>query len=208
MLKIYGYPKTRSSRVVWALEEAEAEYEYLLTAPGTEAKQPPYLKLNPGGKVPTLIDDDFILTESAAICTYIGDLYPASKLTPACGTRDRAAYNQWCFFAMTELEQPLWSMAKHRFALPKEYRLPAMMNTAAYEFNRALDVFHQRLGDRNYLVGDRFTCADLLIASILNWASMNSKEDHPLQYSTVEAYLQRMLERPAFSRAQARESGE
>ncbi len=206
MIKIYGTPHTRSSRVLWALEEAGAEYEFIHIELGNgEGRQKPYLDLNPTGKVPTLVHDDLVLTESAAICTYVGDLFPDSKLTPSFKSPDRALYNQWCFFAMTELEQPLWSMAKHRFALPKEFRLREMLITANYEFEKILDIFSQRLGDREFLVADQFTCADLIVTSILNWAKRGGKRSIPLHHENIEKYLERMLSREAFLRVRKRE---
>ena len=206
MIKVYGMPDTRSTRVLWALEEASTEYEFITINLGSgEAKQAPYLNQNPSGKIPTLVHDDLVLTESAAICTYIGDLFPETNLTPACKTSGRALYNQWCYFAMTELEQPLWSMAKHRFALPKEYRIKEMLLTANYEFETALDVFSLRLGDRQFLVGDQLTCADLITANILSWAKRGGKRAISLRHDNVEQYLERMLAREAFLRVQNRE---
>lgn len=206
MIKVYGMPNTRSTRVLWALEEANANYEFIkVDLVKGEAKQKNYLKLNPGGKVPTLVHNDMILTESAAICTYVGDLFPDSNLTPPHSTSNRAIYNQWCYFAMTELEQPLWSMAKHRFALPKEYRIKEMLVTAIYEFEKALDVLSLRLSGRDFIVGERFTCADLLVANILSWAKQGGKRAIPLRHDIVEQYYERMLSRKAFIRAQERE---
>ncbi|MBL1321282.1 MAG: glutathione S-transferase family protein [Methylophaga sp.] len=206
MIKIYGKSGTRSTRVLWALEEAGADYEFITVDLGKgEAKQDAYLKLNPGAKVPSLVHNDLVLTESAAICTYIGDLFPDSKLVPAYNSSERAIYNQSCYFAMTELEQALWSMAKHRFALPKEFRIRDMITTATYEFEKALDVFSVCLGDREFLVGDNFTCADLITASILKWAAQGGKRARSLRHDNVEQYLGRILSREAFVRAQARE---
>lgn len=119
MLTVFGFPNTRSARAVWALEEAGAEYDYIkVNLFKGQGRRPPYIDLNPGGKVPALRDGDFVLAESGAICTYIGDKFPESGLTPPIGTQERARYYQWCFFVIGELEQPLWTMAKHRFALP------------------------------------------------------------------------------------------
>ena len=206
MIKIYGTPNTRTSRVLWALEETGADYDFIHIQLGKgEGRQEPYLKLNPTGKVPTLVHNDLVLTESAAICTYIGDLFPNSHLTPASGTADRAIYNQWCFFAMTELEQPLWSMVKHKFALPKEYRLREMLTTASYEFDKVIDVFSLRLADREFLVGDSFSNADIIVASILDWARNGNKRSIPLCHENIEKYLDRILAREAFSRVLERE---
>jgi glutathione S-transferase len=206
MLKVYGMPDTRSTRVLWVLEEANADYEFIKVDLGKgEARQENYLELNPSGKIPTLIHDGLILTESAAICTYISDLFPDSNLIPACRTAERAVYNQWCYFAMTELEQPLWTMAKHRSVLPKEYRVREMLVTANYEFEKILDVFSLRLRDREFLVGDRFTCADLIVANILSWAKRGGKRAMSLRHDNIEQYLERMLSRAAFLRVQKRE---
>ena len=81
MLTIYGYPNSRSTRVVWVLEEVGTEYEYVyVNLMAGAGRQPDYLALNTGGKVPTLVDGALILTESGAICTYIGDCFPALSL--------------------------------------------------------------------------------------------------------------------------------
>ena len=205
MIKIYGKPATRSTRALWALEEAGADYEFIPIDLRGKAKQDAYLKLNPGGKIPTLVHDDLVLTESAAICTYIGDLFPDSKLVPAGNSIDRSLYNQHCYFAMTELEQPLWSLAKHRFALPKEFRIRDMITTATYEFEKALDVFSLRLGNRKYLVDDNFTCADLITASILKWAAQGGKRALSLRHDNIERYLDRIFDREALIRVQKRE---
>lgn len=203
MLKVYGCPNTRSTRVVWVLEEAGAEYDYhkvdLLVGAG---RQPSYLALNPGGKVPTLVDDDLVLTESAAICNYIGARFPASGLTPVADSRDRARYDQWCFFVLSELEQPLWTITKHRFALPEKRRVPAIIETARWEFGVAANVLTLGLGQRDYLVGDRFTAADILAAHTLAWARALQL---PLGHAVLDAYANRLLARPALARGKARE---
>lgn len=203
MLKVYGFPNTRATRVVWTLEETGAEYEYvkvnLLTG---EARKPPYLELNPGGKVPALADGKFVLTESAAICTYIGEKYPAAGLVPAAGTQERARYDQWCFFVIGELEQPLWTLGKHRFALPEKWRVPAIMETALWEFSVAAKVLDSGLGDCEFILGDRFSAADILIAHTLAWANAFQV---PLGFERLEAYAGRLLARPALAQARQRE---
>ena len=206
MLTIYGCANTRSSRAVLALEEVGAEYEYVpVNLMAGAGRQPDYLALNPGGKVPTLVDGEFILTESAAICTYIGDLFPSARLTPPVGTQDRAHYDQWCYFALSELEQPLWTIAKHTFALPERLRVPAVIETARWEFGIAAKVLAAGLGQREFIVGDRFTAADILLAHTLAWAQVVKL---PLGHENLTAYAARLLARPAFVRARARERAE
>ncbi len=206
MLTVYGCTNTRSSRVLWALEEASAEYEYIAVDLRAGAGwKPEYLALNPGGKVPTLVDGEFVLTESAAICTYIGDRFPASRLTPPVGSLDRAHYDQWCYFVLSELEQPLWTIAKHTFALPERRRVPAVFDAARWEFAVAAKVLATDLGQREFIVGDRFTSADILIAHTLAWARACKL---PLEHDNLTAYADRLLARPAWARARERERAE
>lgn len=204
MLKVYGCPNSRSNRVIWALEEAGVAYDYhkidLFTGEGWK---PDYLAINPGGKVPALVDGDLILTESAAICTYIGDRFPGSGLTPPVNSPERAQYNQWCFFVLSELEQPLWTIAKHRFALPEKYRVPAIIETAIWEFGVAAKVLATGLGEREYLAGNRFTAADILAAHTLAWARAIKL---PFGHASLDAYAGRLLTRPAQARAREKES--
>ncbi len=203
MLQVYGCLNTRSSRVVWALEEAGATYDYhKINLFAGEGRKPNYLAINPGGKAPALVDGDLILTESAAICTYVGDCFPASGLTPSVGSWERAQYNQWCFFVISELEQPLWTIAKHRFALPEKRRVPEVIETARWEWDVAAKVLAVGLGEREFLVGGRLTIADILAAQTLAWARAF---EIPISHALLDAYANRLLARPALARALARE---
>jgi glutathione S-transferase len=204
MLRLYGCTNTRSMRVAWALEEAGAEYDYEpVNLRKGEGRRPSFLRINPSGKVPVLVDGDLVLTESAAICTYIGDCFPTSGLTPAVGSADRARYNQWMAFAITEVEQPLWTIHKHRFALPTELRVPAVEEAARWEFGRACRVLEKGIGEKVFVVGDRFTAADIMLAQVIAWAPSTGIEvESPL----LKAYAERLLSRPALDRAIARET--
>jgi glutathione S-transferase len=203
MIKIYGFPYTRSTRATWALEEAGAEYEFIpVNLAKGHQNQPEFLKVNPGGKVPALVDNDFVLTESAAICTYIGESFPASGLVPS-DINDRAHYYQWCFFTMSELETPLWTMTKHTKILPKERRIPAVADSCIWEFQRAATALEKHLEDREFVVGNQFTAADILLGATLNWAR---KAEIQLMSTVLEAYANRMADRPAWLRAREREA--
>jgi glutathione S-transferase len=203
MITLYGTPNSRSTRAAWALEEARADYEFIkIDLRNGEGRTPEYLSVNPGGKVPALVEDGFVLTESAAIVTYIGDRYPDSQLTPPTGTQERGLYGQWCFFAMTELEQPLWTMAKHQFALPEDWRVPAVIDTAKKEFAVALKIFETGLGEKPFILGDIFSGADILLALTLGWASKAGVL--PLDCS-ARYYMERCLARPALAQARTRE---
>jgi glutathione S-transferase len=201
-MKLYGCHNTRSLRAVWALEECGAEYDYtFVNLFRGEGRKSEFLAVNPGGKLPVLVDGDFTLTESGAIVAYLADKFPASGLLPADPQR-RADALRWMFFTVGELEQPLWTIAKHRFALPKEHRVAGIEPTAAWEFDAAARLVDLALGDRTFLVGGWFTAADIFVTHALAWGVSNKL---PLPTPRLEAYLQANRARPAARRASARE---
>lgn len=203
MIRIYGFPNTRTTRATWALEEAGASYEFVpVNLSRAEHKRPDFLRLSPGGKVPVLVDDDLVLTESAAICTYIGEKFLNSRLVPT-STQERARYLQWCFFAMSEFETPLWTLTKHTRLLPEIRRVPAVKESCLWEFHKAAEVLTQHLQDREYAVGEHFSCADILLGSTLNWAR---RLDIAFESEVLEEYTNRMSMRPALARGRAREA--
>lgn len=202
MIKVYGFPDTRSLRAVWALEEAGATYDYArVDLRKGEGRHPQFLAVNPGGKVPVLMDGELVLTESAAICMYIAERFPAARLTSH-DAAVRARVNQWSLFALSELEQPLWTLAKHTFALPEKYRVPAIFDTARWEFARAAGVLAQGLGEREFIVGNEFSIADLLLAHTLSWAKARGVS---ASHGNLDAYVERIGARPALARAVERE---
>lgn len=202
-LTLYGCPNTRSLRVAWALEEVAADYEYrTVDLFRGEGRRPPFIDLNPAGKVPLLLTPDGAISESGAILIWIAERFPAAGLLPGReATAERARCLQWVMFVLTELEQPLWTIAKHRFALPAEHRLPAIEATATWEFQRAAALLAGHLGERPN-IAEAFGIADILAAHVLAWAaSARIDSGQP----TLEAYRQRHLARSAAVRAMARE---
>lgn len=193
-MKLYGCHNTRSLRAAWALEECGATYDYaFVNLFKGEGRKPEFLALNPGGKLPVLVDGDFVLTESGAIVAYLADKFPASGLLPA-DPKLRADSLRWMFFTVGDLEQPLWTIAKHRFALPKEHRVAGVEPTAAWEFDVAARLVDGALGNRAFLVGDRFTAADIFVTHALAWGVSNKL---PLPTPRLEAYLRANRARPA-----------
>lgn len=196
MLTLYGSPQTRSDRAQWALEEKGVPYHFeLVNLSKGEGRTPAFLALNPAGKIPLLKAGDLIITESLAICNYIADRCPGPALAPAVGSDDRARYDQWCSFAISELEQPLWTISKHKFALPAEKRVPAVMDTARWEFARAAQLLAQGLGEQEFIVGNRFSVADILLGHTLAWGRAFGV---PTEQPSVDAYADRLFARPAF----------
>jgi glutathione S-transferase len=206
MIKVYGFQNTRTTRVTWALEEAGTEYTLVpVDLSKGEHRAPEFLHINPGGKIPVLTDGDLVMSESAAICTYIGEKFPQSGLAPPLSQPiDRAHYFQWCFFAVTELETAIWTLSKHQRFLPEERRVPEVASTCLWEFHRHAAVLAQHLKDREFVVGSQLTCADILISGVLNWAR---KMGVNLESPALEAYAEKMAARPALARARQREAG-
>jgi glutathione S-transferase len=203
MITVFGYPQTRSRRITWMLEELEQEYEFrLVDFNKGEPKSAEFLAINPAGKVPAIQDGELVLTESAAIVTYIGDKFPQKALVPKAGTAERGLYDQWSYFVLSELEQALWTMGKHRFAIPEEYRVPEIMKTAEWEFQQALSLLEKGLGDNEYILGSEFCAADILICHTLIWG-INFKQ--VVEQDNLKHYVERLKERDALKRAISKE---
>ena len=203
MIKLYGMAQSRSFRCLWALEEAGLAYDYLPVTLRSEpddlqsARHPDYLSLNPQGKVPTLVNGDLVLTESVAILYYIGRCAPESGLLPEGGMDVYAKLDELAMFVLAELEQPLWSNGKHRFALPEEQRIPQMLDTARYEFDKAVNTLDRLLPDTEFAVGSQFTIVDILLAHTFNWA-IRFEFDVPERFAALRHHH---YQRPAAQRA-------
>ena len=118
-------------------------------------------------------------------------------------TELRARHEQWCFFALTELEQPLWNMVKHRYALPKEHRVREILETANWEYQKTLNLLADGLGKNTFILGEQFHGVDILLGHCLRWGLAFKQ---PLEQENLRDYLERLSLRPALERAQTRES--
>ncbi len=170
MITLYGYSRSRWLKPYWTLKELGVAFTAKDIRPDLlKSEHPEVLALNPFAKLPVLVDDDFAVFESSAICTYLADKYPEKKLSPKPGTRDRAIYDQWISLASTDLEQPLWRIAKHSFLYPVEKRSVADQELAREDFLKEASVLEKQIS--TYLVGDTFSVADIVMAYTLNWAN-------------------------------------
>ena len=201
MITLYGSPYTRSFRALWALEEAGLSYEYRKINIGSHeengSQTSEYKAINSQGKVPTLVDGDLVITESAAIVNYIAALAPQKKLIPLDDAVLRAKYDDICFFVLSDLEQPLWTYSKHRFILPENLRLPVINETVKYEFAKSLAALQEHLGDNSFAINNQFSMADILIAHTLQWAR-SAKFKVP---RTLSDYANLIYQRSACQRA-------
>ncbi|GCA52097.1 disulfide-bond oxidoreductase YfcG [Sinorhizobium sp. KGO-5] len=193
MMKLYGLGPTRSLRALWALQELDAEFEFVrVNILAGENLRPDFLRLNPAGKLPVLVDGDFVLTESAAIVMYLAEKYGDKGLMPA-DLKERAQAYRWSLFAVTELEQPLWRIAKHTFLYPEDKRLPEDIALAREEFAAMAAVLDRHMDGRAFIVGDNITVADCVTAYVLDWGNENGLID---SFPNLKAYLERMYARP------------
>ena len=200
-MKLYGYRNGRTLRALWALEEVGAHYEYVeVDVMSGHGREPWFLQINPGGKVPVLDDGGTIITESAAICMHVAEKAAGSRLLPPAGTQERTDCYKWISFILTELDAPLWTIAKHRFGLPRERRVPAVIETASWEFRTSVKILASALEDHPYLAAGSFTVADILAGHTLLWAKSARL---PLDSNPLETYLEKLLTREAVIRARA-----
>ena len=154
-----------------------------------------HARRHPLGRVPALETDDGTLFESAALCLHVADLHPEAGLIPATGTHERGEVYQWAFFAMTELEP-----AMVRTIVTRRGSEPDATAKAEARMRKAAGVLADALAERGYLVGDRFTIADVVVGGVLESARQyDVLPDSP----TLRSYLERLDGRPAKQRAYA-----
>lgn len=192
-MKLYEFGPTRSIRVRWTLQELGVPFEATtVNMLAGEHKSPAFLKINPAGKLPALVDGDLMLTESIAIVLYLAEKYPEKGLIPA-DLAQRAELYRWLLFAATELEQPLWRIARHTNVYPEEKRLPAEVALAREDFKPMAAVLEEHLKGRQFVMGKSVTVADFALAYTLDWAN----EIHLLDgFPQTKAYMERMYARP------------
>ncbi|WP_111414997.1 glutathione S-transferase family protein [Billgrantia lactosivorans] len=193
MMKLYGTPPTRALRAVWLLNELGLEYELVpVDLMQGEHLQPDFLALNPAAKVPVLVDGNHVITESAAIQLYLAEKYPQAGFIPS-AVEGRAQMHRWNFFMVTEIEQPLWRIARHTFLYPDEKRLPQDVDQARQECREMLAVLERHMQEREYMVGDRLSVADFNAAYTLDWANEENLLDAAPR---LREYLKAMYARP------------
>lgn len=191
-ITLYHHPYTRAANVVWMLEEVGVPYElaFVDVVAGAQ-KAEDLLTLNPMGKLPTLVDDGVVITESAAIALYLGDRYASPRLAPALDDPRRASYLRWSFFAPSVIEPNL--MAKVNGWTYKE-------GQAGWGNHEAMLTAIETALAGDYVLGDQFTMADCVLGGTLRYM---------LRFKMIEprdrfvAYAERLGQRPAAQRAEA-----
>lgn len=192
-MKLFGMPGSRSQRALWGLKEVDADFEFIsVNLLDGEHKRPDFLRINPAGKIPVLVDGDLVVPESAAIVLYLAEKYPEKGLMPV-DLSERAQVYRWVMFAVTELEQPLWRMTRHAFLYPPDKRLPADIELARDDFIAMAAILDKHLEGRRFIVGDTLTVADCVTVYLIDWANERGLID---TFPRLQAYLQALYARP------------
>ncbi len=191
--RLYYMPRTRSSRVLWLLEEIGEPYE-LTEIAGAQRRSAEHLRRHPLGRVPALeLGDGTLMFESAAICLQLADLNPTAGLIPPLGSAERALVYQWVVFAVAELEAPL-------FRWIRELGEGTTESAARDRFAQAAATIESAVDEHDWLLDSHFTVADVMCASVLQGAS---SRELLRPWAGLEAYVQRSESRPAYAKAAA-----
>ena len=191
-LVFYTNPMSRGRVVRWMLEEIGCPYRAEVLEYGA-MRSPAYLSVNPMGKVPAIRHDDTVVTETAAICAYLADAFPQAGLAPPPGDRLRGPYYRWLFFGAGPLEAAATNKA-FGFVVPEGREGMAGYGSLA----AVMGTLEGTLSGGDYLVGDRFTAADLYLGSHVGWGmEFGTIERRP----AFERYWERLGSRPAALRA-------
>jgi glutathione S-transferase len=184
---------TYSRRVLIALIEKQISYEPApIDMAARKHKEPAYLALNPYGRVPTLQEDGFVLYESTAILDYLEATHPQPALTPS-DPRARALVNMHMKLCDLQMTRPWATIIFPKRFLPRERWNETAMTEAKGEVEKHLDIVERQLADRQFLVGDQFTLADLCYLPFLEFLPLAEIKPPP----TVAAWSERLLSRPS-----------
>jgi glutathione S-transferase len=185
-MKLYYNPQSRAVIAKWMLDECGAKYEIVpIDFEKREHKSPEFLKINPAGKLPALVDGDTKLFEGAAICLYLGDRFPEAKLAPKIGAPERGRYLSLMVYSTSQLEPAMGDAVLGAQWFPQR---------GWTDFETAKDVIEGELGAGPYLFGDWFTAADVMIGSMFIYKRiLGGAAERP----KLDAYVDRLLARPA-----------
>jgi len=196
-LTLYHAVQSRSAIARWMLEEVGEPYDiHLLNLSKGDNRTAAYLAVNPMGKVPALQHGDAVVTESAAICTYLADAFPKAGLSIPIGDPRRGVYLKWLFFSPGCMEPAVTDRAFPRKEEPRRA-------TLGYgDFDTTMNVAAQAVAKGPYLMGEQFTAADVVVGSMLRWGTMFNLIPPRPEFA---AYTERLSQRPALQRAEAKD---
>ena len=206
IMKLFGAPFMRTARPLFMLEELELEYELIPINPrvGAAKNTKDYAEymsgVNPYGKVPTLVDDDFVLNESAVIVNYLCDQYGKGNYIPKAGSKERAKYDALCYTLVIEIDAQSLYMHRKHIGLKHIYgEAPTAVDAAKTYFEKQFPIYTKVLESNQYMFGDSITGLDILCTHTFLWAKSLGWYKDDLSY--VNNYLGRMCARDSFKRA-------
>jgi glutathione S-transferase len=198
-LRIYGIARTRAFRALWVAKELGLDYEHAPVEIGdVGARTPEFLAINPNGRLPVIVDGDFVLFESLAITMYLAKKHSWGGLYPDTLEGEARTW-QWSLWALTEVDRGvnIWSL--HAVRLPPDERDAGKRAEALKVLAAPFKVLDAAVAERRYLLGDDFTVADLNVAAVISRAIEMDLSAVP----NLKAWLVRCLERPAAREALA-----
>ena len=196
-LTLYHASPSRSSIVLWMLEELGQPYDVkLIKLSEGDNLKPGFLAINPMGKVPALAHKGTVITEAAAICTYLADEFPQAKLNVPVGTPARGVYLKWLFFGPGCVEPAMIDRAAPR----KEEARRGMLGYGT--FDTTMDTVAGAIAKGPWLMGEQFTAADVIVGSTIRWGTMFKLIPERPEFT---AYAARIAARPAAQRAEAKD---
>lgn len=199
-MKLYHCTGSRSTRVLWLLEELGLDYELeVLPFDPKALKSADYLVISPFGKVPVLVDDTLTMFESVAIIQYLLEHYGGGRLRPPHESKHYGEFLSWLHFGESTLMQPVAQIAQHLFLLPEAERNKDRLEEGKRVFQHYAKVLNDRLEGREYIVGDEFTAADIVIGYTLHAAAQCGAL--PDDLPALKRYYERLAARPAFKKA-------
>ncbi|MEM5515387.1 glutathione S-transferase family protein [Henriciella sp. AS95] len=201
---LYHCRNARSFRPLWALEELEMDYELVNLPFPPRVKYKPYLEINPLGTIPFYTDGTVKMTESTAICDYLGQTQQGHDLIIRPNEKDFGAYLNWMYFADATLTFPQTLVLRYETLEPKNRRQPQVADDYRMWFAGRLMGVDRHLEHNLWMAGGRFTMADIAIGYAILLASVLPPLERCIT-STCKVYLDRLRERPGFQRAQTRQ---
>jgi glutathione S-transferase len=192
-LVFYTHPMSRGRIVRWMLEEVGQPYRAEILDYATTLKAPAYLAINPMGKIPAIRHGETVVTEAAAICAYLADAFPAAGLAPPLADHRRGTYFRWLFFAAGPVESVVTSRMLGVEVSPDQKRMVGWGDR-----EDTLNALETAVADRDYLLGDQFSAADVYLGAQIGWGmQFGAIEKRP----AFETYSERLQNRPASVRA-------
>lgn len=194
MIKIYGSPMSSAGRCYWMMEELGLSYEQMpMNMREKQHKSPEYLKINPNGKIPAIIDGEYVLWESMAITNYLAKKHN-SPLAPQ-NLEEEGHALQWSFWALVDLQPPTINWLIQAMFVPDEFKNPKVIEDAQKILPTYLNTLEVGLKGKSYLVGDRFTVADMNVATIVGLLYALKFDMSP--YTEINKWMGLCTSRPA-----------